>query len=135
MKVMMAKSTIMSEVLGLLPGTSLTLLLCVAACAQTAQVRTEESREFEILVSGKPAGTSQTKITQADDGLTTVCTDAAVTLNYIVYKYRYEFHGREVWKGNRLLAVDDRAVDSGKELKVHARVDDRGSVIQANGKS
>jgi hypothetical protein len=111
------------------------LSLCALAHGQSPQVRAEETREFEILVKGKPAGNMTAKITDTDDGRTTVLTDAAVTLNYVVYTYRYEFHGREVWQGNRLATLDARAVDGGTKLAAHAQNDSRGSTIEVPGKS
>jgi Domain of unknown function (DUF6134) len=131
----MAKLTMAIEVIsGLLTWIVYALLLCPAAFGQAPQVRAEEIRAFEILVNGKPAGTSTTRITEAEDGLTNVCTDAVVTLNYIVYTYRYEFHGQEVWQGNRLVSVEDHAVDGGTQLATTARADLRGSVIETHGK-
>jgi Family of unknown function (DUF6134) len=111
------------------------LSLCALAYGQPPQVRAEETREFEILVKGKPAGHMTAKITDTDDGRTTVSTDAAVTLDYVVYKYRYEFHGREVWQGNQLAIVDARAFDGGTQLATHAQNDSRGATIEILGKS
>ena len=59
----------------------------------------QEVRDYEILVKGKHAGSMKVVITDTDDGLTTVMTDAAVEFNVIVYTYRYEFHGNESWRG------------------------------------
>jgi Family of unknown function (DUF6134) len=111
------------------------LSLCALAYGQPPQVRAEETRDFEILVKGKPAGNMTAKITDTDDGRTTISTDAAVMLDYVVYKYRYEFHGREVWQGNQLATVDARAVDGGTQLATHVQNDSRGSTIEIPGTS
>jgi hypothetical protein len=111
------------------------ILLCPIACGQSPQAAAEEVREFEILVSGKPAGSSTLRIAETQNGLTTVRTDAVVNLSYVVYTYRYEFHGQEVWQANRLVSVEDRAVDGGTRLAINARNDPHGSVIQAQGKN
>ena len=104
--------------------------------AQQASVIAEEVREFEVLIKGKCCGKSLIKITDSNDGMTLVTTDAAVVVDYIVYTYRYEFHGKEAWQGNRLVWVDDWALDAGKKLFTRAaRVDARGSIIEANGKT
>jgi hypothetical protein len=131
----MSKSTIAIEVIfGVFAWTACALSLCPAGYGQAPKAQPEEVREFEILVSGKPAGTSTTRITNADNGMTTVCTDAFVKLNYFVYSYQYEFHGQEVWEENRLISVENQAVDDGVQLATHARSDLRGSVIEAQGK-
>jgi hypothetical protein len=131
----MSKLTIAIEViLRSLAWMSCAFWLCPAGYGQAPTVRSEEVREFEILVNGKPSGTSTTIITEGDNGLTTACTDASVTLNYFVYAYRYEFHGREVWQDNHLVSVENRAVDDGTQLAIHARSDLHGSVIDTQGK-
>ena len=109
--------------------------LCPLAFGQSPHVRAEEVREYEILVKGRPAGNATTRITDTDDGLTSVSTDAAVTLDYVVYAYRYEYHGVEVWQGDQLASVDARAIDGGAKLATHARCDSRGSIIEVPGKS
>src|SRR5712675_1362558 len=86
-------------------------LLSPTAYGQSPQVAAEEVREFEILVSGKPAGSSTLRIAETPAGPTMVRTDAIVRLSYVVYTYRYEFHGQQVWQGDRLVSVEDRAVD------------------------
>ncbi len=106
--------------------------LCPTAFGQSTNARKQETREFEILINGKPAGTSATTISETENGQTIASTDAAVNLNYIIYFYQYEFHGRETWSGNLLLWVENRAVDNGKQLEVRARASSQGSVIEAN---
>jgi hypothetical protein len=131
----MSKSMIAIEVIfGVFAWTACVLSLCPAGYGQTPKAHSEEVREFEILVSGKLVGTSTTRITEAENGMTTACTDAFVKLNYIVYSYQYEFRGQEVWEENRLISVENHAVDDGVQLATHARSDLRGSVIEAQGK-
>ena len=110
------------------------LWLCPIARGQSPPVRAEEVREYEILVKGKPAGSATTRITDTNDGLTAVSTDAAVAIDFVVYTYRYEFHGREVWRGNRLTSVDVRAVDGNAQFATRARIDMQGSTIEIPGK-
>ncbi len=106
-----------------------------SARAQQPRVVAEEVREFEILVKGQNSGKCQIKITDTDDGTTLVTTDATVSLDYVVYTYRYEFHGKEDWHEDRLIWTDSVAVDAGKKLSARAQVDARGSTIEANGRT
>jgi hypothetical protein len=75
------------------------------------------------------------RVSEAENGVTTVHTDAVVTPKNVFYTYRYEFHGREVWQEHRLLSVENHAVDGGTQLAIDARVDLHGSVIQTGGKN
>jgi hypothetical protein len=109
--------------------------LCAPVYGQSPQVRAEEVREYEVLVKGKPAGNVTTKIADTEDGATTVVTNAVVALSYVVYTYRYEFHGREAWQGNRLMSVDNRGIDDGIKFSARASCDLRGSVVEVPGKA
>ncbi len=102
---------------------------------QTLHAETEEVREFEILVKDKPAGKSTIGIIECADGTTLVYTDASAKLNYFVYVYRYDFHGRETWREGRLVSTENRATDDGKSFHVRARAGARGSTIETNGKA
>lgn len=109
--------------------------LQAARGAENPREAAEEIREFEILVKGKPAGKSSLRITAHGDGTTQVATDVQVKLNYVVYVYRYEFHGHETWRGHRLVSTENRATDDGKNLQVRAQAGDRGCSIEAQGRT
>jgi hypothetical protein len=94
----------------------------------------EEIREFEILVKDKPAGKSSMRISDLSDGTTRVATDVRVELNYVVFVYRYEFTGYELWRGDRLLSTANRAVDGGKAYDARADLDPGGFRVEANGR-
>jgi hypothetical protein len=126
---------IRSAILRVMSSITMVLVSSSSALAQQARVVAEEVREFEILVKDQSCGKNLIKITDTDDGMTLVATEAKVTLDYFVYKYRYEFHGKEAWQGNHLIWVDDWALDAGTKLSVRARVDSNGSIIEANGKA
>ncbi len=98
--------------------------------AELPRAVAEETREFEVLVRDKPVGHSRVRISDLEDGTTIASTDLDVTMNVIVYTYRYEFHGRETWQRDHLLAVDNRATDGGKSLALRAQVAPQGSTIE-----
>ena len=91
-------------------------------------------REYEILVKGKPAGSVTTTIADTNDSRTTVITDVSVALEYIVYTYRYEYHGREVWHGNQLDTVEGRGLDGNTKFATRAHSDISGSIVEVMGK-
>ncbi len=113
------------------------MLACVSqpVLAEAPKLIAEEFREFEIFIKDHPSGTSVVHIRQTDDGKTTVQTEARATYRVLLYVYRYELHGQEVWAGDRLAAIDNRANDDGQALTVHAMVGPADSLIDANGKS
>jgi hypothetical protein len=94
----------------------------------------EEKREYEILVREKLAGSMSIRIADRADGSTSVSTEAAVTLNFILYSYRYEFHGREVWQGSRLISTENHGIDDGKQFATRATNNPKGSTIEILGK-
>jgi hypothetical protein len=104
------------------------------ARAETPQVLAEEVREFEVLVSEKPIGTNQIRITETDDGATTVSTEVSVKFDFVVYVYRYELHSKETWQGDELTKVDNRANSNGTRYLVRAKLDPTSSLIEAGGK-
>ena len=105
------------------------------ARGEAPRVVAEEVREFDILVKDKPVGASMMRISDADDGTTRVATEVNVKLNYLVYVYRYEFHGQETWRGGRLVSADNRAMDDGKRFSARVSIDAGGAAIKANGRA
>ena len=112
-------------------------LAFVVAAARAAPPSTppaiEETREFDVLVKDKPAGKTTVRITDTADGATQVTTEVKVELNYLVYAYRYEYHGRETWRGGRLISADNRATDDGKQFVARVESGARGARIESNG--
>jgi Family of unknown function (DUF6134) len=126
---MVAIARCMSRVL---IGAALAAWSC-AAVSHAAERTAGEVREYELICQGKPAGDVVTNIVDTSDGLTTASTDTVLTIDFIVYTYRYEFHGREVWRGDRIASVDNRAVDGRTKLSLSARIDSLGSTIEVPG--
>lgn len=93
----------------------------------------EEVREFEVFIKDKPAGKSTMRITDAADGAIQVATEVKVELNYLVYVYRYDYHGRETWRGGRLVSAENRATDDGQQFAARLQAGARGARIESNG--
>ncbi len=113
---------------------ALALLAPRAARGQAPRPKAEETREYDVFVKGKPSGKTAIRITQTDKAATTVSTEASIQFNFLFVRYRYEFHGQEVWRDGGLVRVDNRANDDGKPLTARAVVDAHGSTIEAQGK-
>jgi len=111
-----------------------TLLLNPPAYGQSARMLADETRDFELLAKGKPAGRASIQITDFDDGTTL----AATTINFKVeswfHTYQYDFHGREEWRGNHIERTDNRTTNDGKKQSAHASVEDGRTIIEAGSK-
>jgi Family of unknown function (DUF6134) len=110
------------------------VLLATTTARSASPASAEEVRTYEVLVKGKPAGSVVTRTASAQDGITVAITDTTVETSFLLIKYRYEYHGKETWRGDRLLRLDSRTNDNGKALAVSAAVDANGSRIEVKGK-
>lgn len=110
------------------------VLLATTTARSASPASAEEVRTYEVLVKEKPAGSVVTRTASAQDGITVAITDTTVETSFLLIKYRYEYHGKETWRGDRLLRLDSRTNDNGKILAVSAAVDANGSRIEVKGK-
>ena len=80
-----------------------------------------EIRLFKIKIDGKPAGEMIMNITKAEDGTITTSIDTELLVNaYLVFTYRYSFHGKEVWKDGSLLKIESSTNDNGTKYSMLA---------------
>ncbi len=73
-----------------------------------------ETRDFNVLVDGKPTGEAHITIHTQADGSTVVTSDTDILVKLLIGHYRYAFRGREVWKDGRLVRLDSTCNDDGK---------------------
>ena len=95
----------------------------------------DELREYDVLVKQKPSGKVAIRIARTADDTTVVTTDTTVEAHVLLMKYRYEYHGREAWRADRLLRLESRTNDDGKSLAVNAAAEGNGSRIEVKGKA
>ena len=110
------------------------LLTSRAVFAAAPNPTPEEVREYEVIVKQKPSGKVTIRIAAAPDGTTVATTETAVEAEFVLLKYRYEYHGQETWQGDRLLKLESRTNDNGKPLAVSAAVDANRSRVDVKGK-
>lgn len=125
------KSTVISVAISCLWCIALTLLGSTTTFAQTM----DEIRQYDVFVSSKHVGNVTIRISQASDGVTSICTDTSIEAAFLFIKYRYEFHGNEKWYGDRLVQLDSKTNDNGTQLSVQALIDSQGSRINVPGKT
>ncbi len=105
------------------------------ALAAGPATATKEVREFEVLLKGKPTGTTKFTIEQFPDERTVVATDALVRVNLIVFVYTYEFHGVETWVGDHLESFQSHGSDGGKKFVVSGSVNSGNCQLSINRKN
>lgn len=110
------------------------LLLGSTASGQGPQGTPEEVREYEVIVKQKTMGKVSIRTHETQDGSTVSITDTNVEAEYLLMKHRYEYHGQESWRGDKLVRLDSRTNDNGKQLSVSATVDSGRSVVNIKGK-
>jgi len=110
------------------------LLVLPAAVAQVPIERTDEIREYDVIVKEKPVGKVSIQISQASDGATMASTHTSVEATFLFIKYHYEFYGKETWRGDQLVQIDSTTNDNGTPTRIQAVVDSQASRIDVQGK-
>ncbi len=116
--------------------TVLTLICSAAPTAHAAEPKNLEfeTREFKVSVDGKQRGKCTMQIRRRDDGTEKMSIDAGLSFNFVVYEYRYHSAGSEIWKGDRLLELDNSADFNGTKYAVKASSSSDGLNSTVNGK-
>ncbi len=109
--------------------------VAAAAFALPGKLIAEDTRDFTILVDGKPQGEYHLTIAKQDDGSFVVQSHAKVRISYLIKTYRYSYRGQETWKDNHLVRFDSSTNDDGKQYEVVAVAQGRQIQVQVNGQS
>jgi hypothetical protein len=89
----------------------------------------KETRNFNITIDGKQAGSYSMKITKEDDGNLKMVGSANVKVRIaVLFTYKYSYQGTEVWKDGRLTKLTSTSNDDGKGYEVSAWAD--GNVVR-----
>lgn len=108
---------------------ALGMLACTGRALALEPAAPKEIRDFEVLLKGRPVGTTTFTIEPLADGRTAVTVDAAVRVNMLVYVYNYEFHGVETWQGGQLESFQCQGTDGGKKFAVQGKNTPNGSQL------
>ena len=110
-------------------------LTSTIAQAQAPAAATEEVRHYKVLVKQKSTGNVTIRVTDYPDGTTICDTVTAVQAEFLLIKYRYDYHGQETWRNDRFLSLESRTNDDGKAISVSASTDARGSRISLKNRA
>jgi hypothetical protein len=94
-----------------------------------------EVRVFQVKVGSRPAGEYTLIMTRQDDGSIMVHADARVTVSYLIYSYKYRYHGTETWRSDRLTQMDSWANDNGTKYKVQAAAEGQSLHVWTNNRN
>jgi hypothetical protein len=98
-------------------------VLAVLATLSAANAAEVETREFQVLVDGKNAGTAQMTIKKQEDGVTIMTCDTDIKVKILIRSFSYSYRGQEIWKDGRLQRFDSRCDDNGKLYNIAAVAD------------
>jgi hypothetical protein len=106
---------------------SLQISLSMAGAAE------KETRIFTIRIDGRLAGDYQMTIDRPDDRTFVVNARANALVSYFLIKYRYSYQGTEVWKDGRLVYLESKTNDDGKQYQVLAEPNGNALRVRVNG--
>jgi hypothetical protein len=117
----------------------MTVLICIGLCTLGADLSMagaaeKETRLFTVKIDGRPAGDYQMTISRPDDHTFVIDARANVFISYFLIKYRYSYQGTEVWKDGRLVFLNSKTNDDGKQFEVLAQADGETLRVRMNGK-
>jgi Family of unknown function (DUF6134) len=110
---------------------SLACLLCPLCPVWADDV---ENREFSVIVDGKDAGFSRTKITQTGDGTTYMTGAVDVKFRHLlVLDYVLKIDTQEWWKDGRLIGLKTTSSENGKKAELTAAIENNQLRLRVNG--
>ena len=125
---------------GFVSGTFVLAILAVTSIGQTAEpaepkVVSRQTREFRVLVDRRERGSQTMVISRRSDGSETMRAEVEVSLNLVVYRYRYASSGTEVWKAGRLIELTSEADYNGDKYVVQASASNQALHYEVNGEA
>jgi hypothetical protein len=91
-----------------------------------------ETRDFTVTVDNKDAGNYRMTVERQENGTLIMSGTASVEVRYRLFKYKYTYSGKEVWKDGRLVNLSSTCNDNGKQYNVAARADANGLRVRVN---
>src|SRR5262249_13496352 len=99
-----------------------------------ARAAEKETRTFVITIDNKPAGTYSLTIRRPDERTFIVESRAEVSVSKFFIKYKYTYQGTEWWRDNRLVRLNSKTNDDGKQFDVLAQAEGEMLRVEVNGR-
>ena len=103
--------------------------------AEESRVTEQQTRTFKVSVDGTERGLMTMQLSKHSDGTESVRGQVELSINFIVYKYRYASSGTEVWKSGRLIELANEADHNGDKYVVQASAQEQELAVEVNGDS
>jgi hypothetical protein len=113
----------------LLAAATLAVLTLTGAVTRAGEI---ETRDFVVMVSGKPAGEVHMTIHKQDNGTVQMRCDTDIKVSLLIGNYKYVYRGLEVWKDRRLVRFDSNTDDNGNRFIVSAAAEPAGVRFKVN---
>ncbi len=111
---------------------ALIALLIASSFAGAVEV---ETREFQVLIDSKPAGTYTMSIRKNDDGSFEQNGQANVRLRILIKTFTYTYTGTETWINGRLTKFESTTNDDGKRYQLNGVANEKGLAFTVNGRT
>jgi Domain of unknown function (DUF6134) len=106
--------------------------LLLIAAALPARV-SAETQEHIVFRDGQPVGSYRLEFVREGEELV-VGSELTVDIRLgFLPIFTYRFNAREVWRGDRLVALDSETYDNGKRLRVAGRATPAGFLVDGTG--
>ena len=108
------------------------VFLVMAAPALASPVPQSLDAEFVIMRKGEPIGMHAVRVREEADGriIADTTIDMKVKFGFITL-FRYSHSSQEIWRDGKVLAINSRTYDNGREKYLNARRE--GDMLQVDG--
>jgi hypothetical protein len=110
-------------------------LLALGLWLPAAHAEEAETRVYNLFVDGKRAGEAVIAIRPHADGSIQVHCTTDVVVRVLLYTFRYQYRGVEVWKDGQLQGLNSTCNDDGKRYAVQVERSDDALRLTVNGRT
>lgn len=107
----------------------------ISPCPSTANEPMREVREYNVLVDDREAGSYELDIATREDGTVQVTAKAQIKITFFkVYTYNYGLTANESWQDGKLVTLQSKSDDDGKQFQVRADFREVPGQVMVNDK-
>lgn len=113
---------------------ALAVALALSASPAVAADTPRDTR-FTVVRDGEPVGTHMLRFSPAPEGLKVAVDTKVVVRLAMIPVYRFEHHGQELWRDDRLAALSSTTNDDGTRHVLNVAAGASGLQVDSDGKS
>ena len=107
-------------------------VVAFVALASPATAAEVETRDFTVLVSGRPSGEAHMTIHRRDDGSIVMRCDTDIRVKVGIINYKFVYRGLEEWRDRHLTRLESTTDDNGKRFTVSVAEGNGGMKLRIN---